>query len=744
MMKRIPLFLLTLFITAGALSAQPSFPDNGQLFVDTVVPRVDIKIDPDTLEWIYANPSSDKEFHATFVFDNGVVRDTVDPVGFRLRGNTSRMSKKKSFKVSFNTFTPGGKYLGVEKMNLNGEHNDPTVMRSKVMWDILRKWNIPAPRANHVRVYINGSYYGLYINVEHIDEEFALSRFGNNDGNLYKCLWPADLAYRGTDPDSYKIWTGSRWVYELIINEDENDFSDLAAFIGVLENSADDKLVCDLDALFNTPDYLKVMAAQIFCGDWDGYLYNKNNFYLYHNTQTGKFEYIPYDVDNTFGIDWFNIDWANRNIYGWQPGGSEVRPLYNRLINNPVFRKQFSRYAEQLINSTLDTDSLKQAIDERKNMISPYVATDPYYPLDYGYDFDDFLNSYSSSIGAHVKWGLYPYLEARRASMSLQIEPGTMAPVIKYIGHNRQAGQPITVSATVEAIALPVNVTLLYSVDGGDLLQKTMVNDGSGRFTTALESIPDDAGVSYQLMAADASGETSLLPCDMTVIHPVAGETPLLFINEFMADNERTITDENGVYSDWIEIFNGDDADVYLGDLYLTDNFSNPGKWLMPDMTLSAGAFLLIWADGTDTPGSRHASFKLDKDGEEIGIYSAARLVIDTLSFVLQHEDVSMGRSRDGANEIVFMAVATPGRTNNLTSSWDGPREAKLTVWPNPVRAGGIIRLSEQVDCRVYSATGLLIYAGREVTLIDISHYSPGLYIIVTSDGRSVKFIVYQ
>lgn len=743
MMKMILPFLLAAVMTAGSVSAQPSFPENGQLFVDTVVPRIDIKVNPDTLAWIYANPESDREFRASFVFDNGIVRDTVDTVGFRLRGNTSRLSKKKSFKVSFNTYTAGGKYFGVEKMNLNGEHNDPTIMRSKVMWDILRKWDIPAPRANHVRVYINGIYYGLYINVEHIDEEFAMSRFGNKNGNLYKCLWPADLAYRGVDPDSYKIWTGTRWVYELSTNEEENDFSDLAALIGVLEKSSNDRLVCDLDALFNTYDYLKVLAAQIFCGDWDGYLYNKNNFYLYHNTLTGKFEYIPYDVDNTFGIDWFNINWANRNIYGWQPGGSEVRPLYNRLINHPVIRKQFSRNAEQLINSTLDLDSLIQAIEARKKIIEPWVSADPFYPLDYGYDIEDFRSSFTSATGAHVKWGLYPYLEARKASMSAQIEPGTMAPVIKYIRHHRVPGQPITISASVEAYSMPSIVSVIYSVDGGGQLQADMSDAGTGRYTASLENIPDDAGVRYQVMAEDASGEVSLLPCVPALIRRVAGDTPQLFINEFMADNEGTVKDDNGKYSDWIEIFNGDDKDVFLGNLYLTDNFSNPAKWKLPGITLPPGGFILIWADGTTASGSVHAPFKLAKEGEEIGIYSADLLVIDTLSFGLQPEDVSMGRRTDGSDEIVFLAAATPGRSNNPTSAEEVPGEEELTVWPNPAR-GGIIWLSEQADCRVYSSRGQLVFAGRYVASIDISGFSPGLYILVTSDGRAVKFIISQ
>ena len=89
MKKALACILLLLTVVTGSRS-QPSLPDNGQLFTDTVVPVVYITINPDTLAWLYANPYSDREFRSVFVFDNGTVRDTIDPAGFRLRGNTSR------------------------------------------------------------------------------------------------------------------------------------------------------------------------------------------------------------------------------------------------------------------------------------------------------------------------------------------------------------------------------------------------------------------------------------------------------------------------------------------------------------------------------------------------------------------------------------------------------------------------------------------------------------------------------
>jgi len=213
-------FFSLLTLSFAGIKAQPIFPENGEVYRDDVVPRVDIFVNPDTLIWLYENPDSDLEFHAVFMFENGTIKDTVENIGFRLRGNTSRYSAKKSFKVSFNTFESGRKYNGLEKMNLNGEHNDPTISRSKVCWDLLREFDVPAPRSNHVQLYINNNYHGLYISVEHVDEEFAESRFGNKDGNLYKCLYPADLKYLGTNPDLYKYQSGDRRAYDLMTNKE--------------------------------------------------------------------------------------------------------------------------------------------------------------------------------------------------------------------------------------------------------------------------------------------------------------------------------------------------------------------------------------------------------------------------------------------------------------------------------------------------------------------------------------------
>ena len=148
------------------------------------------------------------------------------------------------------------------------------------------------------------------------------------------------------------------------------------------------------------------------------------------------------------------------------------------------------------------------------------------------------------------------------------------------------------------------------------------------------------------------------------------GDTPTLYINEFMAQNDRTIADPDGSggYADWIELYNAGDRSVGLGGMYLTDDLTNPTKWQVPQgVAISARGYLLFWADADTSQGDLHTNFKLETAGEQIGLFDTAAngyAAIDTVTFGQQAADVSYGRYPDGSGNWQIFAVATPGSSN--------------------------------------------------------------------------------
>ena len=748
------LIMLVILVLSGlSVFAQPVFPDPGPLYGDSVVPRIDILIHPDSLTLIYEYPESDHEYPATFIFNNEIVHDTILEVGFRLRGNTSRWAQKKSFKVSINAFHSGRKYYGVEKINLNGEHNDPSIVRSKLCWDIYRQINIPAPRANHVQVYINGNYYGLYISVEHIDEEFVLTHFMNNDGNLYKCLYPADLDYLGSDPDLYKLETNDRRVYELKTNEVEDDYSDLAHFIDVINNTPIQDLPCELEKVFNVYDYLKVIAVQVTTGDWDGYIFNKNNYYLYHNTSTGKFEYIPYDTDNTFGIDWFSINWEERNIYDWSHP-DEPRPLYERILQVDKYKAQYTYYTNMLLQNIVEGSVFYPRINSLRDQSYPFVIDDPYYPLDYGYTPADFISSYDQPTGAHDVTGLKPFVENRRTASLSQLISSNIFPVMNYMRHTPAViGQDIWFRVFVEDDAGSLEVRLLISEDGGTVYEIEMLDDGlhydmeagDGFYGCSSGIFNQTVQLDVNIRAKDLQSQETYYYCTPESIMVSEVEIPELYLNEFMADNETTIADEWGDFDDWVEIYNGGTAPVWLGNLFLTDNLDNQDKWQMPDYTMAPDSYLLIWADDEATQGPFHASFKISKDGEELGIFGPESMgfpVVDTLSFGIQLGDVSMGRVTDGASEWKPFESPTPGYSNGSGALvGEYVMLPELGFYPNPC-INGMLFLAEKTSIHIYDMSGRLHLTAEHVEILDVGDLQPGTYIIVSANHRAARLII--
>src|SRR3954470_20951044 len=78
-----------------------------------------------------------------------------------------------------------------------------------------------------------------------------------------------------------------------------------------------------------------------------------------------------------------------------------------------------------------------------------------------------------------------------------------------------------------------------------------------------------------------------------------------IIINEFMANNSSTLTDENLDYVDWIELRNTTAASVDLTGYYLTDTGSNLRKWRFPATNIVANGYLLVYASGKDRTAPR-------------------------------------------------------------------------------------------------------------------------------------------
>ena len=521
-MKNLILFIAISVFFGTQIFAQ-IVPDKGILFNDTIVPVIKIELEQDSLDALLmpGNEYSDHEYPARFIFIHSQETDTLENVGFRLRGNTSRVSQKKSFKVSVNSFFGGRNFYGSEKLNLNGEHNDPSIIRTKLCSELFRDMNVPASRTNHVKLYVNDEYKGLYINVEHIDEEFAEHRFNNKNGNLYKCLWPASLEYIDDNPDSYKFEHDGRRAYELKTNETLDDYSDLAHFIDILNNTPIENLPDSLEPVFNVNAYLQELAVEILAGHWDGYSYNKNNFYLYHNQLTDKFEFLPYDVDNTFGIDWFGIDWAIRNIYTWE-NQSESRPLTSRLLQNQIYKDRFSFFLNKTLNNFFAPDSLFPKIDTIKNRITPAAESDTYRSLDYGWTIQEFHDSYTQALGAHVTYGLKPYISARFNSAIAQINLNPIAPIISHVDFTHLfPGRDLEVFATVDDDSDNPIVYVHYQINSGTTLDLQMLDDGAGNdlvsgdhiYSAVISAPLSSAGtVDFNISAEDIDTNTSLEP----------------------------------------------------------------------------------------------------------------------------------------------------------------------------------------------------------------------------------------
>ena len=157
-----------------------------------------------------------------------------------------------------------------------------------------------------------------------------------------------------------------------------------------------------------------------------------------------------------------------------------------------------------------------------------------------------------------------------------------------------------------------------------------------------------------------------------------------LYFNEAVTAN-GAFPDEDGEYSDWIEIGYEGTGNIDLTGYYLSDSREESFRWKFPKTELESGEYLIVFASGKDKvteSGELHTNFKLDAMGETIYLSNpegkkVAELAIPELAF-----DQSYGLAEEG---YVVFGQGSP-KEKNLQMRAEKTKETKSVEYS--VQAG--------------------------------------------------------
>lgn len=334
--------------------AAPYSDEADPVYDPDVLHEVEITLDPDDWESLRNQERSIYEmldgdclaapWESPYTWFEAEVRydgEDLGSVGLRKKGLMgSASTTRPSLRVDVDHSADGARYHGLEKLVFNNNNQDESRVRSCLAHAFFADAGLVAPRCSLAHVTVNGEDLGIYDNAEALDEDLIARRRGAEPTSLYE----------GRLSDFREGWLGS---FEA--KNDHSDGSELQAVADALELD-DDQVLDALDAVVDLDAFYDYWAAEVIAGQWDGYVENTNNFYVYGDPEDGRLHFIAGGPDAT---------WDSRSPFGLgQPVWvAAIGALPNRLIQIPEARSAYVEHLSALLDTAWKPEDRLARID---------------------------------------------------------------------------------------------------------------------------------------------------------------------------------------------------------------------------------------------------------------------------------------------------------------------------------------------------------------------------------------------
>ncbi|MCI9574638.1 MAG: hypothetical protein HFH97_18885, partial [Lachnospiraceae bacterium] len=398
-----------------------------ELFQTDSVMQIDIRMESDAWEEMLAGAMAE-EYYSCDVVINGLV---VKNVGIRPKGNTSLSAiamdpdtDRFSLKLEFDHYVEGQTCLGLDKLVLNNNYADATNMKEAIVYDMYQYLGADASLYNYAEISVNGTYWGVYLALEAVEDSFLLRNYGVESGSLYKPEgmgmggggdaggpgfsdfesgpgggdgleqretggFPggqrfsmgsggADLNYTDDELDSYSvIWDGA------VTDSGKKDYRRVVSALRDINEGTNLEECLDID------NVLKYMAVHTFSVNMDSLSGSMaHNYYLYEHD--GELNVIPWDYNLSFGGMGMGMgadSGASGMVNDAIDSPFQGTEFFDALLEDEACLARYHGYLQELTEGYVSGGKFQDAYNRIRSQIDGLVEADPtafYTAAEYG------------------------------------------------------------------------------------------------------------------------------------------------------------------------------------------------------------------------------------------------------------------------------------------------------------------------------------------------------------------------
>jgi len=740
-------FLFPLFVMIGTTADAQDFYD-----INTI----------QTIEITFAESNWDQLLDAEKAGDDGYIMaqsvtingTSFDSVGVKYKGNSTYQPNqtKNPFHIELNTYKDYD-YEGYADIKLSNAAKDPSFLREVLSYQILRQY-MDAPLSNYANVYVNGTLIGLYSNSEAVSKRFVNSRFYSKKNTFFKCSPPDGAGPQSNDfPNLVYLGQDSTDYYDGYEIKSDGGWDELIHLCDTLANNIE-----NIEEILDIDRALWMLAFDNMLVNLDSYIGAfAQNYYLYRDDHQ-RFLPVVWDLNESFGG--FSMTGtgnlmsttAKQQMSHLLNINDPDYPLVQKLLSVAMYKRMYLAHCKTMLLENFDNDSYYTTGLALQNTIDAAVQADQ----NKFYTYNNFIDNLTSDVGGGPgpgggsKPGITNLMDARAAYLLGLLDFIQTAPDISNIHLSNQ--NPV-INETISIVASVANgndAYLGYRSELGAPFQRIQMyddgahNDGAANDGTyAVEIEVQSSFVQYYIYAEnDGIGKFSPQRAEhefysftATTSNPTVGD---LVINEFMASNDATASDQDGEFDDWIELYNNSTTNISLDGYYLSDDADDIKQWAFPLGTvIDAKGYLIVWADNDEEQAGLHANFKLSAAAESVVLVNPSDSIVDDVSYTDQTTDTSYGRIPNGIGNFQTM-TPTFNAENGIVSSIHSAtlHSIEIKVTPNPAGTYFFLEIEEAEerarDVVIYHLNGKTVYQNTisQRIMIDTSEWTPGMYIV--------------